>query len=248
LGKCPAASPLEPLVLTRAGARSSPPEPELFLLEAQLCQRRFHHSLGFVRQRRSLGRPRGNARPIINANPFGFQRVPATVSAMQTKLTERRKKVFLAELARHGIIVRAARAASPRASGQYGAVRTFKDERDRDPEFAAQWQEAVEAAEAAIEHEIYRRAMEGVEEPIYAGKYREKIVGTVRRYSDPLLMFRARALLPAYRETQAISVNKHVTHNVDAGVLGDAVAKVAQQMAENLRPQLPAPARVIDHE
>ena len=56
---------------------------------------------------------------------------------MPTKLTERRKKLFLAELARHGILVRAARAASPRASSRYGAKQTFLDERERDPEFFA---------------------------------------------------------------------------------------------------------------
>lgn len=184
---------------------------------------------------------------IINAYPFGFQRLPATVSGMQTKLTDRRKKVFLAELARHGIIVRAARAASPRASGQYGAVRTFKDERERDPEFAQQWEEAMESAKADVEHELFRRAQEGYSEPIYGGRYKEQIVGYVTRYSDRLLELRAKALLPAYREISSISVSGRVTHNVDAGVLGDAVAKVALQMAEGLR-ALPSPVRVIDHE
>jgi hypothetical protein len=38
-----------------------------------------------------------------------------------------------------------------------------------------------------------------------------------------------------------------MTHNVDAGVLGDAVAKVALQMAEGLRSLAP-PVRVIDLE
>lgn len=164
------------------------------------------------------------------------------------KLTDRRKRMFLLELSRHGILVRAARAASPRASSRYGAVQTFKDERDRAPEFAAQWQEAVEAAEASIEHEVYRRAQEGWEEPIFGGRHKEKIVGTVRKYSDRLLELRARAMLTAYRETTTIGVNKRVTHELEAGVLGDAVAKVALQMADNLRPQLPAPARVIDDE
>lgn len=163
------------------------------------------------------------------------------------RLTDRRKRLFLGELARHGILVRAARAASPRASSRYGAKQTFLDERDRDPKFAAQWQEAVEAAEASIEAEIYRRAQEGWEEPIFGGRHREKIVGTVRKYSDRLLELRARAMLPAYRETHGIAVNKRVTHELDAGLLGDAVAKVAVQMAETLR-ALPAPVRVIDHE
>lgn len=165
---------------------------------------------------------------------------------MQTKLTSRRKKAFLDELRLHGILVRAARAASPRASGRYGAKQTFLDERDRDPEFARQWDEAMEAAEAAIEHEIYRRAIEGWEEPIYGGRHKERIVGTVRKYSDPLLMFRAKALLPAYREIANVSVNGRVTHNLDAGVLGDAVAKVASQFAQSLRPALPPPGRLID--
>lgn len=164
------------------------------------------------------------------------------------RLTDRRKRVFLAELARHGILVRAARAASPRASSRYGAVQTFKDERDRDPEFAGQWLEAVEAAEASIEHELYRRAQEGWEEPIFGGRHKEKIVGTVRKYSDRLLELRARAMLPAYRETTTIGVNKRVTHSLDAGVLGDAVARVAQHFAESQRPALPTPARMIDSE
>jgi len=163
------------------------------------------------------------------------------------KLTDRRKRVFLAELARHGIQYRAARAASPRASSRYGAIQTFVDERNRDPVFAAQWEEAMEAAKASVEHELYRRAQEGVEEPIFGGRHKEKIVGTVRRYSDRLLELRAKALLPAYREVSSVSVNGRVTHNLDAGLLGDAVAKVAVQMAESLR-ALPAPVRVIDHE
>jgi len=193
------------------------------------------------------GVERGSRVAIINAYPFGFQRVPATVSAMQSKLTERRKRVFLAELARHGIIVRAARAASPRASSKYGAVRTFADERQRDADFASQWDEAMEAARADVEHELYRRAQEGGEEPIYGGRHKEKIVGTVRRYSDRLLELRAKALLPAYREISSVSVNGRVTHNLDAGVLGDAVAKVATQLAETMR-ALPSPVRVIDNE
>ncbi len=166
---------------------------------------------------------------------------------MPTKLTDRRKRAFLAELARHGSVVRAARAASPRASARFGAKQTFADERERDPEFARQWEEAMEMAKADVEHEIYRRAQEGWEEPIYGGRYREQVVGTVRRYSDRLLELRAKALLPAYREISSVSVNGRVTHDLNAGVLGDAVAKVAIQLAETMR-ALPPPVRVIDHD
>lgn len=135
------------------------------------------------------------------------------------KLTDRRKRAFLKELELHGIQTRAARAASPRASSRYGAIQTFKDERERDPEFARQWDEAMQAAEASIEHEIFRRAQEGWDEPIYGGRHRERVVGTVRKYSDRLLELRARALLPAYRETSAVSVRGRVCRALGRGRL-----------------------------
>ena len=50
-----------------------------------------------------------------------------------------------------------------------------------------------------LEQEAYRRAVEGIEEPI--GWYRGVAGGTVRRYSDVLLMFLLKGLLPErYRE------------------------------------------------
>lgn len=155
-------------------------------------------------------------------------------------LTPERKAAFLAELARHGIAVRAARAASPQSSE--GAMSTFKNERQRDPAFAAAWEEALEVARAEIEHEIYRRSTEGVSEPVYGGKYKETVVGTVRKYSDRLLELRARAMLPAYRDAASLNVNKRVTHDVDAGLLGDAVTSVALRLANTFRP----PMKVID--
>lgn len=157
------------------------------------------------------------------------------------KLTDKRKRLFLRELARHGILVRAARAASPRASSRYGATQTFVDERERNPDFAAQWEEAVAAAEASVEHELYRRAQEGWEEPIYGGRYKEKVVGTVRKYSDRLLELRARAMIPAYREASGVSVSGRVTHGINPGLLGDAVAQVALRFAQARREALPRP-------
>jgi hypothetical protein len=150
-------------------------------------------------------------------------------------MTPERKAAFIAELARHGIANRAARAASP-GSGPTGAMTTFKDARERDPAFAAAWEEALDTARAEVEHEIYRRSIEGYEEPVFGGKYRETVVGTVRRYSDRLLELRARALLPAYRDASALNVNRHVTHDVDVGLLGDAVASVAMRLVRTFRP------------
>ncbi len=149
-------------------------------------------------------------------------------------MTPERKAAFLAELARHGIANRAARAASPGSAA--GAMTTFKDARERDPAFAAAWEDAIDTARADVEHEIYRRSTEGYEEPVFGGKYRETVVGTVRKYSDRLLELRARALLPAYRDAAALTVNKRVTHDVDVGLLGDAVTSVAMRLVATFRP------------
>lgn len=157
-------------------------------------------------------------------------------------MTPERKAAFIAELARHGIANRAARAASPGSAG--GAMTSFKDARERDPAFAAAWVEALETARAEVEHEIYRRSTEGYEEPVFGGKYREVVVGTVRRYSDRLLELRARALLPAYRDAASLNVNKRVTHDLEPGVLGDAVTSVALRLAQTFAP----PVRVIEAE
>ncbi len=114
--------------------------------------------------------------------------------------------MFLRELAMHGIVARAARAASP-AAGSRGAVQSFRDHRIRDRDFAQAWEEAKEQARGNVEAEIHRRAVEGYEEPIFGGPHREKIVGTVKRYSDRLLELRAKALMPEYRDHSKVDLN-----------------------------------------
>ena len=148
-------------------------------------------------------------------------------------LSTDRKAAFLAELARHGIVMRAARAASPHSPS--GCQSSFQDERNRDPEFAAAWDNALTTARADIEHEIFRRAQEGYEEPVFGGKYKERVVGTIRRYSDRLLELRARAMLPEYREAAGLSVTKRISHTVEVPLLGQAVAAVAMQFAKSVR-------------
>ena len=148
-------------------------------------------------------------------------------------LSTDRKAAFLAELARHGIVMRAARAASPHSAS--GCQSSFQDERHRDEEFAAAWDDALTAARADIEHEIYRRSQEGYDEPVFGGQYKERVVGTIRRYSDRLLELRARAMLPEYREAAGLSVIKRVSHTVEVPLLGQAVAAVAMQFAKSVR-------------
>lgn len=76
-------------------------------------------------------------------------------------------------------------------------VRTVYDLRERNSEFG----EAMEAAEAlhlaSIEAEMVRRGRDGWLEPVFQGGVR---VGLVRKFSDTLLLARAKRLDPGYKD------------------------------------------------
>lgn len=57
--------------------------------------------------------------------------------------------------------------------------------RAADPEFAAEWEEAVEDFKDSVEQELLRRAVQGVTRPVYQGGAR---VGEVQEYSDTLIL------------------------------------------------------------
>ena len=159
------------------------------------------------------------------------------MAAIQSKLTDARKNAFLAELEAHGIVARAARTASPHTKN--GATQSFYDERVRDELFAAAWDEAVAQAMGVIEHEVHRRGVEGYEEPIYGGRYKENVVGTVRKYSDRLLELRARALLPAYRERKHVELDASVADIRRKAAEDEKAAKDAmERMTPEERDQL----------
>lgn len=108
-------------------------------------------------------------------------------------VTPERKQIFLRELRRHGIVLAAARAASPPTASRTACVSSFYWTRNRDPEFAAEWDSALAEACAEVELEIHRRAVDGYEEPVYQ---KGELVGTITRYSDRLLELRAKGLMP----------------------------------------------------
>lgn len=65
--------------------------------------------------------------------------------------------------------------------------------RKQDPVFARKWEEALAIAVDALAMEARRRALDGVEEVRY---FQGEPIGTIRKYSDQLLMFLLRAYDP----------------------------------------------------
>jgi hypothetical protein len=77
---------------------------------------------------------------------------------------------------------------------------------EHDAEFLFAYNLADSAANMHIEAEIHRRAIEGWEEPLVSAGKR---VGTVRKYSDTLLIFYAKKRMPSYREKQQLDVTSY---------------------------------------
>jgi hypothetical protein len=122
---------------------------------------------------------------------------------------------FLTALADCGCVGRAARAAGVTRQCVYQL-------RKRHPDFAAAWDEAVQAGQESLEVEAIRRGRDGVEKPVlYKGQQVNIWVDTegkptsmstpgarlsplvVREYSDTLLIFMLKALDPdKYRESK----------------------------------------------
>ena len=103
--------------------------------------------------------------------------------------------------------------------------------RNRNKTFRRQWDEALEQAVDLLDGEARRRAMVGVEEPVF---YQGQEVGAVRKYSDPLLMFLLKAHRPhLYRD------NAKVEHSGGMDVTGDRkvtfeFVRPAEQQARTL--------------
>lgn len=105
---------------------------------------------------------------------------------MPDKRTPENEKVFLDALACTCNVSKACLVA--------GLSRTTVYEwRSENPDFAARWDQARRVGADVIEDEAIRRAVEGIDEPIY---YQGVLVDTVKRYSDTLAIFLLKGAKP----------------------------------------------------
>ncbi len=122
------------------------------------------------------------------------------------------KRAFLAALSRSPDVTLAARRAGIDRATAYRA-------RQRNTQFAAQWDAALLESMDLAEGEAYRRAVRGVRKPVYQGG---KLVGCVREHSDTLLIFLLKAHKPGlYRE-----VSRHELSGPDGGPLAVTVIEI----------------------
>lgn len=113
-----------------------------------------------------------------------------------------------------GNIARACRAASVARSTVY-------DHKKKDEEFSRKWNEAVEQGVDELEQEARRRAFKGTLKPVF---YKGAKVGTVREYSDTLMIFLLKGNRPEkYKERHEIEHGGEVgiKHSLDAQTIKD---------------------------
>lgn len=104
------------------------------------------------------------------------------------------KEVFIAALLKSSNVTAACRKAKISRSFAY-------DERNRDAEFAALWDDTLEMALDDAESEAWRRAVKGTVSNRQFDK-EGNLISTTRQYSDTLLIFMLKAHRPdKYRET-----------------------------------------------
>jgi hypothetical protein len=114
--------------------------------------------------------------------------------ANRSKNTLKRREAFLAELGRTANVTASAAIAGLER-------KTLYTWRTSDAAFAAQWDEAVELGTLSLEDEAIRRASQGVDEAVF---YKGVQCGSIKKYSDTLMIFMLKARNPAkYRDNNA---------------------------------------------
>lgn len=106
---------------------------------------------------------------------------------MSPQILLRQKEIFLEELARSGNITLAARMAGWR----YPTI--AEEHRKSDPQFALAWSDAQKQANDALVAEARRRAIDGVQEPVF---YKGLQIGSITKYSDKMLEILLKGEMP----------------------------------------------------
>lgn len=134
------------------------------------------------------------------------------------------RNAVLVELSRGSSKYKAARAGGI----SYGTLLRWMDD---DPKFAELARVAIEAGNDLMEDEARRRAVEGVEKPVYQGG---ELVGYVQEYSDSLMQFMLKTR--RYNGPSEINVNnKHSgeiqhRHSIDITKLNDEELAIFERL------------------
>ena len=129
---------------------------------------------------------------------------PAQTRRQQVR-TVRAKLVFLAAFATNGNVRQSCALA--------GIARSTITEWRTDARFAACFETARAESVDRLEQEARRRAIEGIEKPVF---YKGKPVGVIREYSDGLLQFLLKGHSALFRDRTSVTVEHTLEELVSA--------------------------------
>ncbi len=121
------------------------------------------------------------------------------------------QEAFLEAYARTGVLIAAADAAG--VSSEHARTYRLDDE-----EFDAAVLAAHERFKQRLHDEAVRRGVEGWDEPVFGGQFKDMVVGYVRKFDPKLLEMVLKRHDPSFRESKDLNVNHQggmtVQHNV----------------------------------
>ena len=156
---------------------------------------------------------------------------------MKNEPVHHKKAIQAAFLAAYRTTASVTRAAATAGIGRNDHYRWLRD----DNEYVAAFEASKEEAIQVLEDEAVRRAYEGVDEPQF---WQGQICGTVKRYSDTMLIFLLKGLRPQkYRERWfgeiSTSFNLPIAGSIDLSTLSDEEMKTLRVLVDKAKtPQL----------
>lgn len=150
-------------------------------------------------------KPTGRERPRPN-------RVPDTAA----------REKFLAQLA-------AGWSATKAAAATGIAKQRYYELRKADETFAAAWEQAYDAGTDRWRDAIRERGLDGWDEPVYQGG---KQVGTVRKFSDTLLLLEMKRRDPAYRDNHRVELTGKDGGPIQTVDRSASLAEIAEVLRE----------------
>jgi len=104
--------------------------------------------------------------------------------------------------------------------------------RKQDERFAAAWEAAEEAGTDIIEEEAFRRAVTGVEKPVYRGG---EVVGHIADYSDAMLMFLLKSRRPERYGNSGKTVAGKISEDLNLKGVRDALVGKFNAVASGIK-------------
>ena len=137
----------------------------------------------------------------------------------QLKFDDEKKRDFLAAFAISNRLSESARLVGVTSQ-------TVRNHLFSDAEFAAAYEEAEGTYRDRVRKAIYDQGVEGYDEPILGGLYKDTVVATRKVFAPNLLILEARRVDQAYRDRSAVDVNvKGGVLLIPSGVTAEEWAK-----------------------